>query len=302
MRGLLITTSIVLGLTAATFLPQVQDIRDEKAYEAVKQGKFKQAKWLYLHGKLLGDAKAANNYHVLDYRIVRDNKKTSKKKSLANRKKAFRAFDKLTQKGHIPAAYNAGMFYYKSRVGSSNYRDGLMYLDHAASEGDVRSAHAADMMRAREHKKERKNQALRKSADKGNGLAAYRYANNLRFDKGKLKYAEKYSLMGAQAGYPDAQEFLASYFPRRGDKKDWLEKAATNKNNRSLMAARDLADLADKERDFETKRKWLSIASTPREPFKYQILIEPEGLRWRGLQNSINADANTTQHNSKRSL
>jgi len=295
MRNLFITSAIGLGLGAVTFLPQIQELRDDKAYEYVQQGELIKAKWLYLHGKLLGNQKATNNFHVLKYRLIRDDKAVSKQKRITNRKKASLAFDKLAKKGFVPAVYNAGMFHYRRKVGSVDYENGLRYFDYATSLGDEMSSYAADMMRAGAHEKDRKYLAFRKSADKGNGWAAYRYAKNLRFDKDKLKYAEKYALMGAQAGYPDAQEFLASYFPRRDDVKVWLEQAATNENNRSLSAARDLADLADKDRDFETKRQWLTVASTPREPFKYQILVEPEGLRWRGLQNSINADANTTQ-------
>jgi len=284
-----------LGLGAVTFLPQIQDMRDDKAYEYVEQGKLKRARLLYFYGKLQGSHKAANNFHVVDYRIVRYDDKSSKKKRIANRKKSFRAFDKLTQKGYIPAAYNAGMFYYRSKVGSSDYANGLIYFDHAAASGDAMSGYAADMMRAREHEKEAKYRALRKVADKGNGWAAYRYVKSLRFEKHKLKYAEKYALMAAEAGYPDAQHFLATYFQQRKDRKAWFEKAATAKTNRSLLAATSLAELAEKERDYEAKRRWLTLASTPREKFTYQAVIEPEGLRWRGFQYYISADVNVSK-------
>lgn len=295
MRGILIIIGLVLALMAATFLPQAKDYRAAKSYKYFEQGELKKARLLYFFGKLQGDLTATNNYHVLNYSLTRYNDKASKKKRVSNRKKSFRAFDKLTQKGFVPAAYNAGMFYYRSKAGSPNFADGLKYLDYAAASGDVMSSHAADIMRARRYEKDKKYRAFRKSADEGNGLAAYLYAKSLRFDKNRLRYAEKYALLGAEAGYADAQQFLASYFPRRKDTKDWLERAATNSQNRSLMAASDLADMAKDERDFAAQRRWLELASTPREKFIYRPIAEGKVLRWRGLQSSILADANTSK-------
>lgn len=295
MRGVLIGFGCVAALIAATFLPQVQDYRDEKADAHFVQGDLKSAKRFYFYGKLQGNKDAANNYHVINYRMARFDKGMSPKRFNATRRKTFRAFDKLTQEGHVLAAYNAGMFYYRSKAGSSDYNKGLVYFNHAAASGDEMSRHAADFMRARAHTKEKKSRELRKSADAGNGWAAYRYVEDLRFDKTKLRRAQKYAVMGAEAGYADAQQFLGAHFPHHKDARSWLEKAATNPNDPSLLAAFDLALLADKDKDYAAKRRWLTLGSTPREPFRYRLISEPDGLRWRGLQSSILADANNSK-------
>jgi len=166
----------VAALVAATFLPQVQDYRAEKADAAIAQGDWKAAKQLSFLGKLQGDQKAANNYHVLNYKLMRE-----------------------------------------------------------------------------------EAQAMRKAADSGNGLAAYRYANSLRFKPKQLARAEKYALMGAEAGYADAQAFLGIYFPRRTDAEDWLKKAATNPENRNMRAPLELAEIAKKRRKSKERRDWLTL-------------------------------------------
>ena len=295
MRGLLLIGGCVSALIAASFLPQIQDYREEKADAYIEQGDLKAAKRWSFYGKLQGDQKATNNYHVISFKMVHDKKGVPKRRYLSTRKKAFRAFDKLTQRGYVPAAYNAGMFYYRSRVDSGEYYKGLKYFDFAAAQGDEMSRDAAGLMRARVRDKDKRSRAYRKAADGGNTLAAYYYAKGLRFDKKKLKRAEKYALLGAEGGYADAQQFLGAYFPKRKDAKSWLEKAATNPDYPSLLAASDLAKLADKKRDYVAKRRWLTLGSTPREKFKYNILIEPDGLRWRGIRNTILADVNNSK-------
>lgn len=287
--------AIILVFIGVNALPSVQDYYDKKAFAYLEQGELEKARRFYFPGKIRGDLKAANNYHVLNYRISRYSEGISDKKKWANRKKAFRAFDKLTQKGYVPAAYNAGMFYFRSPASSSQFNDGLKYLDHAAARGDELSRDAAGLMRARKFKKEKRATAYRKAADDGNGLAAYLYVKSLRFEKKKLRRAEKYALMGAEAGYADAQQFLTTYFPNRRDRKEWLEKAATNKDNRSIIAAYDLATLEGKKRNYDSKRKWLTLASTPREKFKHHEILDGDVLRWRGLQNSIMADINNSK-------
>ena len=177
----------------------------------------KAAKRWSFYGKLQGDQKATNNYHVISFKMVRNIKGVPQRRYWSTRKKAFRAFDKLTQEGYATAAYNAGMFYYRSNADHPNFKSGLMYFDHAAGLGDEMSRDAAGLMRARQYKKAQKYRELRKAADAGNSLAAYKYVNSLRFDRKKLARAEKYAVLGAQGGYPDAQQFLASYFPKRKD-------------------------------------------------------------------------------------
>lgn len=317
MRSLFFIFGLILALIAASFLPQVKDFRTEKASVHFEQGNLKAAKRWYFLGKLQGDVQAANNYHVLDYREIRYNENASKEKKSDNYVKATRAFEKLAQKGSVPAAYNAGMFYYKSSFNSANYIKGLNYFDLAAASGDEMSRHAADMMRARsftvtlagsdnarrrsaiKRAREKRNEKIyreyKKSADAGNGFAAYKFAQTTRFDEKKLRAAEKYARMGAETGYADAQNFLGEYYPKRKDSQAWLEKAAMNPHNRSLRAASELAMRAEKRRDHRTRRKWLELASTPRGPFHYHIIAESGVLRWRGLQNTINADANNTK-------
>lgn len=295
MRFLVGIIGAILVFVAVNFLPAVQNYYDAKASAYLEQGDLKKARRFYFPGKIRGSEKAINNYHVLNYRITRSDDEYSKKKYLKIRRKAFRAFDKLTQRGYVPAAYNAGMFYYRSRVDSGEYYTGLKYFDFAAAQGDEMSRDAAGLMRARVRDKDKRSRAYRKAADGGNTLAAYYYAKGLRFDKKKLKRAEKYALLGAEGGYADAQQFLGAYFPKRKDAKSWLEKAATNPDYPSLLAASDLAKLADNKRDYVAKRRWLTLGSTPREKFKYNILIEPDGLRWRGIRNTILADVNNSK-------
>ena len=295
MRVILFIIGVVAALIAATFLPQVKEYRAEKALAHYEQGDLKAAKRLYFYGKLQGSQMATNNYHVINYHMARNNEKVKFNRYPATRRKAFRAFDKLTQEGYLPAAYNAGMFYYHSNAGSEDRQKGLAYFEYAAAAGDEMSRDAAGILRAREHKKEEKTQAFRKSADAGNGLAAYRYAKNLRFDKKKLRRAEKYAVMGAEAGYSDAQQFLGTYFPKRKDAVMWLEKAATNPQYPSLIAAHELSQLAEKDKDYAAQRRWLTLGSTPREKFRYRIINESGALRWRGLQNSIIADVNNSK-------
>ena len=295
MRGLLILLGCIAALIAATFLPQVKDWRAEKSEAYFQQGDLKKANTFYFVGKLQGDVEAANNYHVLSYRLTRYSEKASDKKKNANRNKSFRAFDELTQKGSVSAAYNAGMFYYGAQTGTSDFVNGLKYFDHAAASGDAVSKYAADMMRARQHEKSKKLQAYRQSADDGNAWAAYQYAKSFRFEQNKQSGAEKYALMGAKAGYADAQRYLGAYYPRRKDAKTWLETAATNPQNQSLLAAYDLSKLAEKEKDLAAKRRWLKVGATPREKFKYPVTLKSDGLRWRGLQNTIIADINNSK-------
>ena len=317
MRSFFLVFGVVLALIGASFLPQVKEYRAEKAITHFEQGNLKAAKRWYFFGKLQGDLIAANNYHVLNYRLARYDETVSDKKETATRQKSFRGFDKLTQKGFVPAAYNAGMFYYRSSANSGNFVKGLQYFDFAAQSGDEMSRHAADMMRARSHvaartaaakarrgsaakrarekQNEKKYQAYKKSADAGNGFAAYKYANSTRFDERELRAAEKYALMGAEAGYADAQDFLGEYYPKRKDSQAWLEKAALNAQNRSLRAANELAARAAKKRDYQTQRKWLELASTPRGPFHYRIINDSGVLRWRGLQSTILADVNNSK-------
>ena len=297
MRGILLIGAGVAALVAATFLPQVQDYRAEKADAAIAQGDWKAAKQLSFLGKLQGDQKAANNYHVLNYKLMREDKKTTRKRYRAVQKKTFRGFDELTQEGFVPAAYNAGMFYYRSSSDTSNFQKGLAYLDYAAKNGDEMARDAAGLMRAQQFKDEaQKAQAMRKAADSGNGLAAYRYANSLRFKPKQLARAEKYALMGAEAGYADAQAFLGIYFPRRTDAEDWLKKAATNPENRNMRAPLELAEIAKKRRKSKERRDWLTLGVTPRAPFRYKTIRSPDGLRWRGLQSSIDSGVNNDKY------
>ena len=296
MRSIFFIFGLILALIAASFLPQAKDFRAEKSNAYFEQGNLKAAKRWYFLGKLQGDLEAANNYHVLSYQFTRYSENVSDKKKNANWRKSFRAFDKLTQKGSVSAAYNAGMFYYGSRPGTSDFANGLKYFDYAAASGDEISKHAADMMRARQYKDGEKNRALRKSADDGNAWAAYRYVRSYRLKKNQPRDLEKYALMGAEAGYADAQQYLGAYFPRRKDAKTWLETAATNPQNRSLTAAYDLSKLAEKEKDFAEERRWLRIGSKPRAKFKYPVIVKPDGLRWRGLQNTVAPDVNTSKN------
>jgi len=294
LSGLIGTIFIVI---AAHFLTPVQDYYNAKAFAYFQQGELKKAQRFYLPSAIFGNEKAENNYHVLNYRIARYGEEASQQEKGDVRRQSIKVFDKLARKGYVPAAYNAGIFYYRHPPHLDLYNAGLEYLDYAAANGDQMARDAAGLMRARGVEKDKRAIAHRKAADDGNGLAAYLYVRSLRFDKTKLRGAEKYALMGAEAGYADAQEFLTTYFPNRRDRKDWLEKAATNEENRSLIAAYDLAMLEGKQRDYESKRQWLTLGATPREKFRHQIVVDEDVLRWRGLENTILADGN----NSKKS-
>ena len=297
MKVLVGIIGAIFVVIAAHFLPPVQDYYNAKAFAYFQQGELKKARKFYLPGAIWGNEKAKNNYHVLNYRITRYDEEASHEETRDVRRKSIKAFDKLARQGYVPAAYNAGMFYYRHPPNLDLHKAGLEYLDFAAANGDEMSRDAAGLMRARGVEKDKRAIAHRKAADDGNGLAAYLYVKSLRFDKAKLRRAEKYALMGAEAGYADAQQFLTTYFPNRRDRKDWLEKAATNENNRSLIAAYDLAMLEGKQRDYEAKRRWLTLGATPREKFRHHAIVDEDVLRWRGLGNTIMGDGN----NSKKS-
>lgn len=295
MKYLIGIIGAIIVIIAVHFLAPVQNYYNAKAFAYFQQGDLKKALRFYLPSAMWGNEKAKNNYHVINYRMIRYDQEASQQEQLEVRRKSLRAFDKLARQGYTPAAYNAGMFYYRHPPKFDLYESGLRYLDFAAAQGDKMARDAAGLMRARGVEKDKRAKAHRIAADNGNGLAAYFYVKSLRFDKKKLPRVEKYALMGAEAGYADAQEFLTTYFPNRRDRKTWLEKAATNKNNRSLIAAYDLAMLADKKRDYEAKRKWLMLGATPREKFKHQVIIDETVLRWRGIQNSILSDVNNSK-------
>lgn len=274
----------------------IHEFRDDLAYKSTQQSKYGRARILYRINAWQGDNKAINNFHVLNYRMVRYNKKSSKADVRTANIEAKAAFERLIAEDFAPAAYNYGMFYYKSSKRNKNYKTGLAYFKRGSELGDNMSRDAADFMRARGLKGESYYNAIRPMAERGNGWAAYRIARSMRRDNYRLaKEGEDYALIGAQSGIADAQHFLGQKFPSREDAPLWLEKAATNPVNRSLMAASDLADLALNYRDEAARRAWLEIASKPREKFRYTLVLDPEGLRWRGFQFKRHADANTSQ-------
>lgn len=290
---LLVVLSVV---TICSPVETVHEFRDELAYKSTQESQYRRARILYRINAWHGDIKAINNYHVLNYRMVRYKKNPSKDKLRSANIKAKAAFESLIAKGYAPAAYNYGMFYYRSSKRNSNYDKGLAYFKKGAALGDEMSRDAIDFMRARGLKGGSYHDAIRPIAQRGNGWAAYLIAKSMRRDKYKLAtQGEDFVLMGAQSGIADAQQFLGQNFSSREDAPSWLQKAATHTQNRSLKAASDLADLALNYRDETARRNWLEIASKPRDKFKYNLVIEPEGLRWRDFQFKRSADTNTGQ-------
>lgn len=292
----LVASAILFIIAICLPLNAVHEFRDDLAYKSTQQGQYYRARILYRINAWQGDGKAINNFHVLNYRMARYEKKSSKAKVRDANLKAKAAFEHLIAEDYAPAAYNYGMFYYRSSKRNRNYNTALAYFDRGAALGDNMSRDAADFMRAKGLKGESYYDAIRPIAERGNGWAAYRIARSMRRDDYKLATeGEAYALMGAQSGIADAQHFLGQRFSTREDAPMWLEKAATNPSNRSLMAARDLADLALNYRDESARRKWLELAATPRSKFRYNLVLDPEGLRWRDFQFSRHADANTSQ-------
>lgn len=274
----------------------LQEFRNDIAYTFVLKKQDQLARPLYRLNAWQGDRLAINNYHVLNYRLVRHSKKQSKPKLKKANEKAKAAFEDLASNGYAPAAYNRGMFYFKKSSKSRNYPQALHYFKQGADLGDSMSQDALDFMRAKQFKKEAYYEAIRPIADRGNGWAAYRYVKAMRRDRHKLaNIGQNYALIAAKSGLADAQQFLGEYFPERHDAAYWLEQAATKPVNPNIRAARSLADLALKYGDEEARRKWLSVATKPREEFRYTMIIEPEGLRWRDFQNSRARDGNNSE-------
>lgn len=287
---------VLSAITVCLPVQAVHEFRDDLAYKSTQQSQYQRARILYRINAWHGDKKGINNYHVLNYRMVRYKKRSSKDKVRAANIKTKAAFERLVAEDFAPAAYNYGMFYYRSSKRNRNYDKGLAYFEKGAALGDNMSRDAADFMRARGLEGDSFYDAIRPIAERGNGWAAYLIARSMRRDNYKLTTeGEAYALTGAQSGIADAQHFLGQKFASREDAPMWLEKAATNPVNRSLIAASDLADIALNYRDETSRRGWLELASKPRDKFKYTLVIDPEGLRWRDLQFKRHADANTSQ-------
>ena len=289
----------VLALFVIAFvlpIKPVQDLRNDFAYKMVENGRWTEARGIYLIGEWQGDSLAANNFHVLNYRRAIDGKGVNKEKRKDIAAKAKVSFEKQLARGFAPAGYNRAMFNYKCGTKRTCYRMAIGHFQQAANLGDVRSEQAKEFLLAKKFKGDQHFDEIRKIADRGNPWAAHRFAKSLRFDRPKLKrLGEPYALMAAEAGIADSQQFLGEYFDHRADAQQWLERAATNPVNRSLMAADRLAELAKERGDYAAARKWYKLAATPRADFDYTLIIEPEGLRWRGFQGSRAADANTSQ-------
>ena len=296
-RQLAIGTTIAL-FAVAFLLPikAVQNIRNDMAYDAVVTDKRNVARLIYKVGAWQNDPLAANNFHVLNYRRAIDGKGYSKKRRKKVAELAKKSFEKHMANGFAPAAYNRGMFNYKCSTKSSCYGLAIAHFEQGAKLGDKMSHDAHSFMLAKKLNKDARYYKIKTIADDGNAWAAYRYARNLRHDNTKLRrLGEPYALMAAEAGFADAQNFLGSYFNRRKDSDAWLEKAANNPVNRSLMASAELAERTKKRGDFVAARGWLELTIKPRADFDYTLVIEPQGLRWRNFQGSRNADANTSQ-------
>lgn len=289
----LIFTALFAIIIACLPVKKLQETRNDIAYSFVEKKQNKLARILYRVNAWQGDVIAINNYHVLNYRSARYRKNSSKAKVETANQKAKAAFDKLIAKGYAPAAYNRGMFYYNASTKNRHYAKTLSYFEQGAALGDPLSRDAADFMRAKKFKGEAYYEAIRPIAERGNGWAAYRYVRSMRRDHHKLSNrGEPYAVIGAESGIADAQRFLAEKFPNRLDAAQWLEKAATHPVNPSSHAANDLAELALRYGDEEARRKWLKVATKPREKFQFSMIIAPEGLRWRDFQKSRSRDVN----------
>jgi len=184
------------------------------------------------------------------------------------------------------------MMNYRCRTKTGCYRSGLRYLSAAAAAGDELSRDAHDYMNARGKGEKVWRTGLKTLADRGNAWAAHKYAEERRHDKNKGDYL-KYAEIGAKGGIADAQNFLADRIENLKHEIYWHEKAATNPLNRSLTSAVALGRLAEERGDYKEARRWYNLAMEPRGPFGYDLIIRPDGIRWRGMQTSREGVANT---------
>ena len=66
MRFLIGIIGAVIVFIAVSFLPNVQNYFNDKAFEYLEQDEPKKARLFYFPGKIGGNEKAINNYHVLN--------------------------------------------------------------------------------------------------------------------------------------------------------------------------------------------------------------------------------------------
>lgn len=252
------------------------------------------AKNIYALGKWQNDPLAVNNWLVLDYRKKRYDSALSPDEKRQNTKAMHAALKEL-RKSNLPAAeYNLALFNYGCSTKSRCFDIGVERFERAAQLGDPLAANAVLMMQRRKIPKQNKAKRsafLKQAADNHEPHAAYRYAREIYRDDPEA--GQYYGLMAVKSGSADAQAFMGRYF-NRSDKEYWLQKAATNPSNRSLMAANDLGKIYEDQGDIENAVKWYEIATQPRGTYQHDLVIREDGLRWRSLQGSRAADANTS--------
>ena len=268
-------------------------VRNSVAYKLLNMGQTGAAQKIYTYNMRFGDPLATNNYHALRLNEHISNHEVDQDFLASVRNDAKIAFDQvMRQTGQPAATYNAGMMNYRCNRSAGCYRAGLRFLSTAAAAGDQLSRDAHDFMKARGGGATILRAELKAMADRGNGYAAYKYARELRFDDDRGDYL-RYAEIGARAGIADAQTFLAYYHDDPATALYWHEQAATNPTNRSLSSAVDLGQHAEERGDYKEARRWYNLAMEPRAPFGYQLIIRPNGIRWRGLQTSREAAANS---------
>ena len=270
------------------------DLRNDLAFKAMTIEARPVAKAIYGFGKWQNDPLAANNWLVLDYHHKRYSPNLSKAEKKAAREKMWADLKALRPEKLGAAEYNLALFNYRCSTKSKCFNIGLERFETAARLGDPLAETAALMMKRRKIPKSNKTARLameKQAADNGDPWHAYQYARDVYRDDPAAGQA--YGLIAAESGLADAQAFMGRYFERE-DSVEWLTKAATNPVNRSLMAARELGKHYESTGDHESSQKWYAKAAEPREDFQFALVIRKDGFRWRSLQNSRAADANTS--------
>jgi len=270
------------------------DLRNNIAYRAIESDFVSISKLLYKYSKWQKDPLATNNWLVLDYSEKRDDPAYTKEQKRQNSKEMHLKLKALRPSKLAAAEYNLALFNYKCRPNSKCFNIGMRRFQTAANLDDPLAKNTLIMMERRmvpQSNKAKRVSLLKQAADKGEPYAAYRYARHIYRDD--PIQGQNYGLIAAQAGMADAQFFLGASF-ERSDSEYWLQQAASNKTNRNLAAATLLGERYQANGETKKAIKWYKKAIEPRGGFQHQLVIHKDGLRWRSLQFTRAADANSS--------
>lgn len=276
---------ILLALPVLVFLLPISpsaDLRNAVGLKLMQTGQPGPAKMVYAIGKTYKEPMSTNNWQVLEYRRLRllPNQSKSEKRDL--RLKARADFDAVGEDGLAAGFYNAAMICFKCGYKTTGYRKAVERLKRAIELGDPHSEDALALLQKTDKTipEHLRTQKLADAANGGNPVAARYLANKVYKQRTPPYEYEKFMLIAANGGIPDAQAMAADI--KGQDRVHWLQQAASAKLNRNIRAGVDLAYHYENIGNFKEARKWMSIAGQPREDFNTKIDIRKDGLRWRG--------------------